>query len=74
MLSSVPVSFVHQSAMTAGANAATRLAKLQCPRHKVELERTFNHKEHAFTVKVDARGTIKFLVKHAGIPKECECL
>jgi hypothetical protein len=45
---------------------------LQCPRHKVELERTFNHKEHAFTVKVDVRGTIKFLVKHAGIPKECE--
>ena len=44
---------------------------LQCPRHKIELDRKFEQEIHAFTLKVDEKDTLKFVVKHAGIPTDC---
>ena len=45
---------------------------LQCPQHKIQLDRKFCHSQHAFTLKVNTDGRIRYVVKHAGIPRDCE--
>ena len=45
---------------------------LQCPQHKLELDRKFCHSQHAFTLKVNTDDRIRYVVKHAGIPRDCE--
>ena len=45
---------------------------LQCSQHKIELDRKFCHSQHAFTLKVNTDGRIRYIVKHAGIPRDCE--
>ena len=48
---------------------------LQCPRHKVQMDRKFDQERHAFTLKGDKKDCAKFRVKHAGIPIDCiECV
>ena len=45
---------------------------MQCKIHRIELNRNFDFDRHAFTVKTDCKGRDKFVVKHAGMPLDCE--
>ena len=48
---------------------------LQCPRHKVQMDRKFDQERHAFTLKGDKKDSAKFRVRRAGIPIDCiECV
>lgn len=43
----------------------------QCRLHSIEFERTFDIKKHAFSIKTDGGTAEKYVLKHAGIPKDC---
>ena len=53
-------------------NQPCQVCILQCPQHKIQLDRKFCHGQHAFTLKVTSDGKIRYVVKHAGIPRDCE--
>ena len=44
----------------------------QCPEHKIGLDRTFSVEEHCYSIKSDYDDSVKFVVKHSGIPLSCK--
>ena len=44
----------------------------QCKVHKVLVDRRFDDEKDSVTIRTDSADTIKYVVKHAGIPKDCK--
>ena len=62
----------HEDCKLICKNISCRNCIIQCHRHKIELDRTFNVNEHSYTINADTEDSLRFIVRHSGIPLSCE--